>query len=183
MRTDYANGDNVSDTPILRQYSELRRADFDKSPIWMCVYGIDNDEPWYGRTDEATYREWPHSLPFKCADSALFDVVVSTTFTLADGSSFAGFSRPISLRSGGRELSYTQPQMFLPDGLLRSFWLGMQTPRHDEIHRSYASLGKAASEVFPISYSPCPRCIDVRYTGKIDGIHFLDDKARDRVAR
>jgi hypothetical protein len=157
--------------PFLRQYAELRKSDFERHPIWMCVYGIDTDEPWYAGANELTYRPWPSSLPYECGRADGPMVLAHTRLTLADGTELDGFSSPPFPPDGeaGSSLSYRQPQLFLPDGTLIGFWLGMRDDAATESQRLYSALQKRSTQVFPIRYRIPNTIIDCNNTAIIEG--------------
>jgi len=160
-------------TPELKQYTEFCHDDFVRHPIWVCVHGIDEDEPWYGATDALTYRPWLRSTPYHCGDETAPDVVVFAEFRLSDNSRLSGFTRPPLSSNSGHELSYTQPNIFLPLDGFQGFWLGMRNPTLHEKQHFYAAIGKVAAEVFPIAFSPVPGLIDVEFVGRIPGFSYL----------
>src|SRR5580765_579876 len=52
-------------TPELRQFGTLEAEDFDRHPVWIgCDYG----KPWYGQSDEETFRPWIGKLPVDPAE-------------------------------------------------------------------------------------------------------------------
>jgi hypothetical protein len=55
--------------PPLKRYGELRQADFQFAPVWVCAYVLDQDQPWHDEVDEVTYRPWEGPLPL--ADEAV----------------------------------------------------------------------------------------------------------------
>ena len=73
----------MRDKPLLKRIHDLRPADFDAHPIWMNVHG-EQDQPWYGETDEVTYRPWVGAIPYDCSDP-LHSVLVRADFRLANG--------------------------------------------------------------------------------------------------
>lgn len=157
--------------PTLRQYNDLSRADFQAYPVWMRVYGRDEQEPWYNLVDEITYRPWNGHLPYQCSDTSERSVVVYAAFQLADGTLLDGFMTPPSPADGprGYELSYLQPELFLPDGSSIGFWWGtgkIPAARKDEF---YAALTKSAAEVFPITFGAAEGLVDLDYRGSISG--------------
>src|SRR4051794_41167183 len=138
--------------PVLRQYGVLRPQDFEAHRVWMCVHGVDLDEPWYDDADELTYRPWTGPLPHPSEDRGGPMVVARITFRLADGTLWPGFATPPFTPDGpaGIHLSYTQPQIFLPDGgFLGSFWYGGREVSAAERERFYSQLRKSPNEVFP----------------------------------
>jgi hypothetical protein len=171
--------------PTLRQYQDFRPRDFDLHPVWMCVHGVDAEEPWYAATDELTYRPWAGTLPYPSAEPQGFMVVAPVTFRLADGSRWAGFATPPFPPGGpaGAHLSYTQPQLFLPDnGRLANFWFGVRDISASERERFYSQLKKSPNEVFPLTFTFDAGLLDVPFVGGIEGFTSLAGDGRtDRV--
>src|SRR5665213_1248564 len=157
----------------LKQCYDFRQSDFISNPIWMCVFNIDVDEPWYDETDEATYRPWPGPPPYRCSGLNALDVIVRAQFTLADGTKLEGFARPPSPPDGdaGYSLGFRQPALFLPGGSMIGFWLGGRESCEPDRGQFYSELRKTPSQVFPIMYQSFPGLIDTPDAGSIDGFH------------
>src|SRR5437867_4045229 len=103
--------------PPLKSYRDLRAADFDLAPVWVCAYAFDSDKPWHDEVDEVTYRPWEGALPFD--DEAWHVYVVSRAeLELADGEQHFGFSRlpDAAARAQPADITSTQPILLLPDG-------------------------------------------------------------------
>jgi hypothetical protein len=171
--------------PVLRQYGDLRAQDFDSHPVWMCVHGVDLNEPWYGGTDELTYRPWTGPLPYPSAERGGPMVVARVTLRLADATLWPGFAIPPFTPDGlpGVHLSYTQPQIFFPDGgPPGSFWYGVRDVSAAERERFYSQLKKSPNEVFPLTFTFDPGLLDVPFVGAIEGFtSFAADRRTDRV--
>ena len=148
--------------PLLKQYNALTRADFDAHPIWVCVHGIDDEEPWAFDSDELTHRPYDGRLPYICSNPEAPMVLVRTHFALADGTQFEGFSSPPYFGDdpSGRSVSYRQPQLILPDGRRFGFWFGAIERLRKDLHQFYAAIGKRPSEIFPITYRIAPGLTD-----------------------
>jgi len=167
--------------PLLKQYANFRPADFERVPVWLCVHGLDEEEPWYEDTDELTYRPWDGSPPFPRPDPEGPMTVVRCDFTLADGVRLPGFCAPPVVGSDASEqISYTQPQMFLPGGTVTGFWRGLPaTP--DDKRRVYAALGKDPSAVFPIRYGSGAAVVTPPFELRIDGFSWFGSDYRTIV--
>ncbi len=83
----------VVSTPSLKQFIELTRDDFDRSPIWVGCHTADYDESWYEETDEETFRPWSGRLPVDPVDGMF---LVRATASLHDGTSLVAFLTPAS---------------------------------------------------------------------------------------
>lgn len=167
--------------PTLRRADELRLQDFLSSPLWVSAYAFDQDQPWHGEVDEATYRPWDGGLPF--TDKGRFAYVLSRAkLTLADGEKLSGFSAPPFEPAGerGRELSTTQPVIFLPDGSGTSFWAARPPPT-EQLRRFYSALEKRPEDVFPINYSLDPEYIGKAFSAAIPGFCSPGRNLRDIV--
>jgi hypothetical protein len=167
--------------PILKQYRDLLRADFERAPVWVCVHGLDDVEPWYDETDELTYRPWDGALPFPRPDPEGPMTVVWCDFTLADTSRLPGFCVPPVVGSDKSEdLSYTHPQLFLPDGTVTGFWFGAAASVADKA-RVYAALRKRAAEVFPIRYGAAAGVVTPPFELSIPGFSWFGPDYRTVV--
>ncbi len=181
--------------PLLRDISELTPSDFENHPVWVCVHGRDQDEPWYEQTNEQTYRPWTGALPY--VSRSPFDaVLVAATFELADGSVYRGYFNPVvenwdeplpprklrdgsftkplqwSARRGGSPLSILSlhhPVIFI-DGKLHGFhWLRDSERRRLVIQAFYAAIGKPPAAVFPIQFRCDPSLFQGITSGRLDG--------------
>jgi hypothetical protein len=159
--------------PTLKRIHDFVPSDFDASPVWVCAYVFDHDEPWHGEVDEVTYRPWEGSLPF--TDRPWFVYALGRAqFRLADGDTLDGYSAPPGPPSGlvADELSSMQPVLFLPDNRHCPFWLGRRAAA-EEVRGLYDALGKRAADVFPIECSFDPRLFGDRFALSIPGICSL----------
>jgi len=143
---------NTGTKPALRQFRDLRPEDFEKHPIWVHCHVIDYNEPWYGETNEETFRPWLKGGPVDPRETMF---LVAASLRLADGTELPGFITPQNPaeNKGEPDLGIIQPQVFLPSGKRVAFWFGIMTPRDDHIAGVYAALGKTAAEVFPVSFA------------------------------
>jgi len=170
----------------LRQYGDLRARDFESHPVWMCVHGVDEDEPWYYDADELTYRPWTGPLPYRSGEPGNPMVVARVSFRLADGTVWPGFSTPPFRPDGpaGVHVSYMQPQIFFPDdGRFGSFWHGLGDVSDAERERFYSELKKSPNEVFPLTFTFDPGLLDVPFVGTIEGFSSLTDDGRNERVR
>jgi len=180
--------------PLLRDISELTPADFENHPVWVCVHGRDEDEPWYAQTTEQTYRPWTEATPY--APRTRFDaVLVAATFELADGSTYCGcfnpvaenwdeplpprklrdgsFAKPLqwSARRGGPRsiLTRQHPAIFI-DGRIHEFYLLRDPERRRETVRVfYAAIAKPPQAVFPLQFSCSFDLCTGIISGQLDG--------------
>ena len=173
---------NVTEKPLLKSIHELRPSDFEIHPIWMNVHG-EVDQPWYGDTDEVTYRPWPGPLPFDCSDP-INNVLVKADFRLADGAKLPGYlTAPYAPNPKGWSLSHMQPDIFAPSGeTFRIYW-GAAAPSAAWKAEQYRLLGRDADRVFPIRYAVPPGLLNVEVRGTIEGFTWLDVNAIPRTLR
>ena len=167
--------------PDLRRYTAFSPEDFAMHPVWICCYGLDQEEAWANELDEITYRPWTDTKPYSRQSSAV-EVVVRTTFRLADGTILSGFATPPHPAWGGRgrDLASTQPTIFLPDGTRASFWTGIP-PTGEMKRRFYSALAKEAQSVFPIRFLIAGDWIDKQFEGIIEGFGSLGNSSREIV--
>ncbi|MBN2383114.1 hypothetical protein JXQ70_09555 [bacterium] len=154
--------------PELKQFGDLVPADFDRHPIWVNCHVIDYEQPWYQETDEETFRPWLEDSP---ADPSVTMFLVKARFTLADGSTLSGFLTPQLPEASETDgnLGIIQPQLFLPNGRLVSFWFGIMSPAQEYLDQFYAELGKSQDQIFPISFSAEEHLATGIVTGQIPG--------------
>jgi hypothetical protein len=101
---------------------------------------------------------------------------VRTRFDLACGDSFIGYSTPISDYVGPEEhrLGYFSPAIATDKGQV-SFWhVVEEEPAPGWCRHAYDLLGRAAHEVFPVTWRTDVASVDgVHHDGRIDAFHFL----------
>jgi hypothetical protein len=148
--------------PNLKQFRDLQADDFTKYPVWVSCHSVDYEEPWYGDTDEETFRPWTGSLPVGTEEMYL----VGSTFTLRDGTCLSGFTTPADDDDAWGTI---QPQIFSRDGHRISVWFGMFPPANAASEVS-ARLGKRLEEIFPIHYSVPNGVVRVASSGTIPGL-------------
>ena len=135
----------MSARPELKQFGDLLPDDFERHPVWVASHSVDYDEEWYDDTDEETFRPWAGALPVGCDEMYL----VSSSFTLADGTTLSGFATPASEEEAW---GLIQPQLFLPSGKRLGVWFGMFPPPN-AVSDFCAALGKKGDAIFPIHFS------------------------------
>jgi hypothetical protein len=111
------------------------------------VHAADADEPWYGETDEETFRPWLGALPVG-PDDGWF--LVRATFTLADGTALAGFVTPHAKKQPAGPQGLLQGEVFLPNGRREQFWNGLLLRPAAARAALFAEIGKPAGAVFPV---------------------------------
>ncbi|HLB08125.1 MAG TPA: hypothetical protein VK617_01225 [Gemmatimonadaceae bacterium] len=167
--------------PRLVQFGALTLAHFLDSPVWASSHSFDYDEPWYAETDEETFRPWDGPLPVSPNDGMY---LVRANFVLADGTPLEGFVTPPTAYVGGeRVLGEIQPQIFLPSGEPIAFWLGMFAQPALACEQLYASLGKNADAVFPISFAVSRDLARDMTPVEIRGFYLVPDGRTVRVVR
>jgi hypothetical protein len=164
----------IRERPTLVQFGKLRRAHFDRAPVWVACHSFDHDEPWYEETTEQTFRPWGGPLPF---DPALGMAVILADYQLADGTQLGGFVTP-QLRDVGHtapDLGILQPHIFGPGGRQLSFWFGIITPPETSKTHFYSRLGRTAAQVFPINFSAQPGLALGIAEGTVPGFCYIPD--------
>jgi hypothetical protein len=147
--------------PLLIQYPHLTAEHFVRHPVWISVHAADADEPWYGETDEETFRPWLGALPVG-PDDGWF--LVRATFTLADGTALTGFVTPQAKKQPAGLQGLLQGEVFLPSGRREQFWNGLLQRPAAARAALFAEIGKPAGAVFPV---------------RVEAVHGL---ARERAA-
>ena len=130
--------------PTLKQFSNLREADFSRHGVWVSCHHEDYDEPWYDDTDEETFRPSDAPLPVPPGQG---EFLVRATATLGDGTEMSGFVTP----SPTPDVSFMQPHLFA-GGQAHGFWGGMIGIPESGRARLLQALGKGAGDVFPIMF-------------------------------
>jgi hypothetical protein len=166
--------------PLLVQFGDLTSEHFAAHSVWAACHSFDYDEPWYGDTDEATFRPWDGALPVDPNDGMF---LVRAAFRLADGTELPGFATPADGNGAEQTLGLIQPHVFLPDGQQLGFWLGMFGEPRAEADALYAALAKDAAAVFPISFD-LPGALSAGISGgRITGFYTVPDGADVRVTQ
>ena len=155
--------------PELVQFADLTQAHFARQPLWIQVHTADYDEPWYSDSDEETFRPRSGPLPASASEGML---LVSASFTLADGTQQRGFVTPAAQQKGSEaDLGLVQPHLFLPGGGWASFWGGLAGIRGEDKARFYRLLERSGEAVFPIRYRTLPGLVDPAEAGEIRGFY------------
>ncbi len=150
--------------PLLKQFGDLRSADFKQYPIWVGVHVLDYGKEWYDETDEATFRPWLGERPVGAEEMFL----VSARFTFAGGTEYDGFVTPATSYDGLRSMGSIQPQVFSPSGEPFAFWQGWFQPPNSDA-RFYRSFARPSPQVFPIRFRPQPGLTSAVASGEIPG--------------
>ncbi len=87
------------------------------------------------------------------------------------------------MSEGERSLGEIQPQIFLASGERVRFWLGMFGKPAIESEKLYASLGKNADAVFPISFSVSQDLARDMTPVEIRGFYLVPDGRTVQVVR
>jgi len=150
--------------PELKQFGDLSQGDFERHPVWIGCHTADCDEPWYGETDEETFRPWTGAPP---ADPTEGMLLVRAVIELRDGTQHPGFATP-AFHEG--DLGIQQPQVFV-GGRRFGFWGGMRGVPAGERRELYAALRRAPDEVFPLSFSLDPGLATGVVAGRVQGFY------------
>jgi hypothetical protein len=161
--------------PLLVQYLDLTREHFARHPVWISAHVADDQEPWYGDTDEETFRPWGGTLPLEAESDGLF--LVRATFTLADGTVLPGFLTPEPAQPTGFLARLLRPrakltgaagllqaEVFLPSGRTEQFYDGLIERPISARAALFAELGKSAGAVFPVRVDADPGLTRARAT-------------------
>jgi hypothetical protein len=160
--------------PVLKQYDDLTEQDLASDPVWVCVHGVDEKQPWYGETNELTYRPWGGPPPYERAEPAFARALARTDFTLADGSALVGLiTLPVAAEADERAPNRLQPSMFLPDGTPADFYRATQSLAEETVQRFLRGLRKTRSQVFPIRYEVSDRIALPAVHGELAGVYYL----------
>ena len=132
--------------PLLKQFADLTPSDFSNHPVWAHCHVLDYDEPWYGETDEETFRPWLGPLPVE-PEHTIY--LIRATVILKDGSKHDGFLTPAAVDG---DFATMQPHVFVG---VRSygFWAGVLPLSPQGRQHFYSALGKIPDQVFPASFS------------------------------
>jgi hypothetical protein len=149
---------------IRKQVFELTVEDFDQHPVWEFALDEEGEEG----QDEATVRPQTVAGPVDPADGM---VVVKARFTLADGTSMAGYVTPPSPYSGG--LGTIQPQIITQQGQV-PFWCGAFKPTSEELVQNYGRLGRSAERVFPLRFTSEVEIVGGPVMGVLNGFLYME---------
>jgi len=162
---------------FLKQFGDLTAQDFLEHPVWICVHGSDEDEPWYDDCDEETFKPWTGDLPVGPEEGML---LVQATFTFADGTIVPGFITPQHDQQPF-DLGIIQPQIF-SSAVRHSFWDGMFQRPEEERAAFYRELNKKESQIFPIRFAAAPGLASGQVAGEIEGF-YVREKGKVRCYR
>ncbi len=170
----------MSERPLLKQFGDLRRADFEAHPVWVQCHLIDYEQPWYDATDEETFRAWTAAMPVH-PTQALF--LIKATFTLFDGRLLYGFITPAGEQTGNGKsaLATIQPHIFHPSGTLISFWFGIASPSDHDVTKICSLLGIPLDRIFPIKFEAQPGLATGTTSGVIPGFCYIENDNTVRV--
>src|SRR5919197_5131894 len=125
---------------IRKQVYELRPDDFATASIWEFAL----DEEGLPGQDEATVKP---RADLERADPGDGLFVIRAEFVSADGTRFDGYVSP----QHEARVGWIQPTVVTATGQV-GFWLGGFPPGAGRLDEAYATVGKTASELFPIRY-------------------------------
>lgn len=125
---------------LRKQVGDLRPEDLARFPIWEFALDEEGEEG----QDEETVRPRPD---FDRADPAEGIFVIRTEFVCANGTQFNGYASP----DEHADISGIQPVIATADGQVR-FWFGGVPPRPGVLEAGYRTLGKTATQLFPVHY-------------------------------
>jgi hypothetical protein len=150
----------------------LKADDFTRHPVWVQCHVLDYDEPWYGDTNEETFRPWVESLPASPSDGML---LVRSAFIFADGTELTGFITPAFRKGKVRESDFgtVQPHIFLSSGKTVSLWSGIQALPDEVKGAFYEMIGKGPADVFPIQFRADAGLTSGRQEGTIRGFYSI----------
>lgn len=157
--------------PVLKDLRDLTAPDLEAHPVWVNVHIRDYDEPWYEDTHELTCRPWDGPLPLP-EDQNL--VLLSTQFTLADGTRLPGYLYVLFLSRGCTDMpsGNIQPVLFTPRGAHIGFWHGsfLSPPTKN---RLYADLERPPSAIFPLRFVVEAGITHFECAGEIAGFYSV----------
>jgi hypothetical protein len=160
--------------PTLKRYAELNGRDLTLHPIWLNVHGIDEAQPWYGETDEVTYRPWDRELPLERLAPSVPDVAARASLTLADGSLLTGFlTLPVAAAADDRSPNRLQPILFLPNGTSVGLYVATYRLAQEAMAKLLGHLHRNRSKVFPIRYEVSEQVASPSVLGELAGIYYL----------
>lgn len=155
----------MTERPLLKQFGDLTEKDFEKNMVWISVHTEDCDAPWYDETDEETFRPWLGELPV-LPQGGMF--LVRAILELHDRTRFPGFVTPMNRRLKPH-LGTMQPNLFLPNGKVHSFWSGIVGWEKAAIQAFYKILGKQPYEIWPIRFDAIEGLTTGCASGQIPG--------------
>jgi len=147
-----------------KQVYDLTVEDLRQFPVWQ--YAL--DEEGAAEQDEATVRPLA-GLPAIAEDRS--QVVLATTFTLADGTVHYGIIN--CPRRSDWNISDLLPAMLVPGGMF-SFWLGVRRPRPEAVAAEYERIGRTAKQVFPAQLESLVAVDGERIRTALEGFYHYD---------
>jgi hypothetical protein len=147
-----------------KQVYDLTAEDLRQCPIWE--YAL--DEEGMSGQDEATVRPL-EGLPAAIEDRS--QVVLATTFTLADGTAHYGMIN--CPRRSNWNISDLLPIILVPGGMF-SFWLGVRRPRPEAVVAEYERIGRTAKQVFPAQLESLVAVDGERIRATLEGFYHYD---------
>lgn len=134
------------ESPILRQFLELKPEDFATYPIWIGCHVADYDAPWHDDTDEETFRPWLGTRPIDQSDETL---LVRAEVKMADGSKLSGFLTPSVDPS---DVSSSQPHVFVGERAF-GFWSGILDTATEDASAFQQAIGSDIAQILPINFT------------------------------
>lgn len=156
--------------PALKQFEDLTEDDFAQYPVWINCHVEDYEQPWYGQTNEATFRPWAGALPISPSQGMF---AVRSTAHFRDGSIYPAVLTPAFEES---DLGAMQPYVFIGKKQW-GFWGGRPGISVGWRQRFYEASKKEPEEIFPIRVSAEAGLADGVTTCQVDGFYWLKGKA------
>lgn len=163
--TSHPGCDESPGARLRKQVYELTLNDLSVFPIWEFRLDDEGEE---GR-DESTVRPYTASGPLDPTDRMF---VVRAIFTLADGSRMRGYFTPPGRGDAG--VGTLQPIIVTDGGQVR-LWCGTAAPDSKRLARSYALLGKDATQIFPVQFESEVELVGGPVHGSVPGFLVLED--------
>jgi hypothetical protein len=155
---------------IRKQVTALVPADLERFPIWEFAIDEEGEEG----QDEETVRPRP-DIRRPDPHDGLF--IVRAELIAADSTIYDGFVMP-QLEP---HISYIQPTIVTDHGQVR-FWFGLFPPRREILDAAYHTLGKSASELFPVRYRALLEHTGARLDGELRAfLHYRSGNDRALV--
>jgi hypothetical protein len=161
--------DRVPRTTIRKRVGDLRPEDLARIPIWEFALDDEGEE---GHDEEMVEPR----QDLDRADPANGMFIVLTEFVSADGTRFDGYASPEEEAQPAR----TQPTIVTADGHV-GFWFGAVVPTSDRLEACYRLLGKAAAELFPVSYRALAEHGGAPLEGEIAAFMHYESIGSERV--
>lgn len=156
----------TASSEMRRQVYNLSPTDLKVHPAWIFA----SDEVGVSGQDEATVRPYTQNR----VDPGDGLLVVRSKFKLADGTEFLGYVSPPSMDSTSWHIGYQQPVIVTMNGQV-PLWFGICRHSMERVYGFLALMGKAANEVFPLSYRSDIPMLSGAIEGTLDGFCYLDD--------